>query len=241
MYQGVATVRRCEAVNSFVHIVELVLEEAVDYIPGQYLMVNMGEGDQRPFSIASIPAHGKEVTLHIGASPDNPYAWEVLERIQRERAISVSLPHGNAGYEPTRSRPLLLIAGGTGFSYAWSILQAHLARTETQPVLLYWGVREEADLYYHEALVEMAKRFANLTYVPVVERPQDENWAGPRGKVLDVVIDDLSATTSAAAEGMKAYDVYIAGRFDMVRVARDQFTALGLPKDQLFGDALSFI
>jgi len=33
----------------------------------------------------------------------------------------------------------------------------------------------------------------------------------------------------------------MAGRFEMVRVIRDDFVAKGVPLDNLYGDALSFI
>lgn len=230
----VAKVRRWEAVTAFVYVVELALEKAVDYVPGQYLMVHMGEGDQRPFSIASIPADGRQIVLHIGATPENPYAWEVLERIRRQGEIAVSLPYGDAGYKSVSQRPLMLVAGGTGFSYTWSILQAYLASTQTQSVVLYWGVRHEADLYSHQQLLALENRYPHFTYVPVVELPATENWQGARGKVLDALVRDCAST-------LANHDVYIAGRFEMVRIARDTFTALGLPRTQLFGDALSFL
>ena len=43
-------------------------EEPVEFKAGQYLMVEMGEKDKRPFSIASSPCrHQGELELHIGA------------------------------------------------------------------------------------------------------------------------------------------------------------------------------
>ena len=35
--------------------------------------------------------------------------------------------------------------------------------------------------------------------------------------------------------------VYIAGRFEMAKVARDDFAECGLSTDKLFGDAYAFI
>ncbi|WP_194756756.1 NAD(P)H-flavin reductase [Aliidiomarina indica] len=233
MYQCVAEVRRCEAVNDFVYLVDLELPEAVAYTPGQYLLVVMGERDQRPFSIASTPAEGRRVSLHLGATPDNPYAWEVLEAIRSQGQLNVSLPHGDAGYDADRTRPLLLIAGGTGFSYTWSILQAHLARNTDQPVVLFWGARQLSDLYMHDELLSLAKAHSHFDYVPVLEQQAGSEDAVKQGLVLNAVSDHC--------DDIARYDVYIAGRFEMVRVARDTFHAMGLPKQQLFGDALSFI
>ena len=35
--------------------------------------------------------------------------------------------------------------------------------------------------------------------------------------------------------------VYVAGRFEMAKVVREDFTTRGLSKDDLFGDAFAFI
>ncbi|EGN75389.1 2-polyprenylphenol hydroxylase-like oxidoreductase [Idiomarina sp. A28L] len=226
-------VRRCEAVSEFVFVVELELPEPISFVPGQYLMVVMGDGDMRPFSIASTPAETDFVELHIGATADNPYAWEVIEKIRSEGKLTINLPSGDAGYLAGSTRPLLLLAGGTGFSYTWSILQAHLASDNKRPITLFWGGRKASDLYMHEELQKLAVSDSRFHYVPVAEEVNSENWPGIRGLLIPAVLETVKNLTD--------YDVYIAGRFEMVRVARDAFYAEGLPKEQLFGDALAFI
>ncbi len=48
----------------------------------------------------------------------------VMDRILKEREIEVDIPHGEAWLRDDEDRPLILIAGGTGFSYVRSILLA---------------------------------------------------------------------------------------------------------------------
>ncbi|MCH8500884.1 MAG: NAD(P)H-flavin reductase [Aliidiomarina sp.] len=233
MKQLVANVRRCEPLNGFVYLVELELPEPVEFIAGQYLTVVMGERDERPFSIASTPAEKRYLQLHIGAAPDNPYAWEVIEKIRHDGVLTIKVPAGDAGYAPTSERPLMLIAGGTGFSYTWSILQQHLASSSERNVELYWGGKQPQDLYFHDRLRALAASDKRFTYSPVVESSAQAGWGGFTGLVIPTVL--------AETANLANYDIYIAGRFEMVRVARDAFTAAGLPRDQLFGDALAFI
>ena len=45
----------------------------------------------------------------------------------------------------------------------------------------------------------------------------------------------------ARQKNLSDCEVYMAGRFEMVRVIRDDFVAKGVPLDNLYGDALSFI
>lgn len=221
-----------ETLSANVYRVLLELPEAIEFVAGQYLQVVMGERDKRPFSIASCPSKTRELELHIGATPDNPYAMEVIDTIRAHNTLTIEVPLGEAGYRQDSDRSVILIAGGTGFSYTWSILQAHLRNDHKRPVTLYWGGRKAADLYYDEKLKQLSGEYANFHYRPVVEEA-GADWHGAIGLVPHAVLAEQSDLSEA--------DVYVAGRFEMVRVIRDDFHARGLPLNQLYGDALAFI
>lgn len=224
-------VQSIESLTPFVFKVSLKPERPLSFIPGQYISVILGEGDFRPFSIASTPAEQERIELHIGATPENPYAWEVLQHLQTHEQILISEPQGGAGLTESE-RPLIVIAGGTGFSYAWSIVQAHLASSSERSMTLFWGARAAEDLYAHQELVALSLKDSRFEYRPVVENPGSD-WSGATGLVHRAVLESCA--------DLSPYDVYIAGRFEMVRVARDDFYAQGLPKGQLFGDALGYL
>lgn len=216
-----------------VYRVELMPPQPLQFVAGQYLQVVMGENDKRAFSIASTPAEATRIELHIGAEPGNSYANEVLDKLKTDGEILVEAPLGVAIYQAHSERPLLLIAGGTGFSYTWSILQEHLASHDKRPLVMYWGARELTDLYLHEKLQQLAREHENFSYCPVLQNPPAD-WQGAEGLVHHAVLRDFS-------KQLESFDVYVAGRFEMVRVVRDEFVQHGLPLEQLYGDALSFI
>lgn len=226
-------VSKLERLTDTVYNVEITPPGPVEFQAGQYLQVIMGENDSRAFSIASAPAEQNRLQLHIGAEPGNDYAGEVIQRMQATGKITVDAPLGVAFYQPTGTRPLILLAGGTGFSYAWSILQHHLNSSDSRPVNLYWGARQLADLYMHERLKQLAAQHENFTYAPVLEDPPS-GWQYDRGLVHHAVLGHHKAE-------LADFDIYVAGRFEMVRVIRDEFEQHGFPRQQLFGDALSFI
>lgn len=136
-----------EAITDTVYRVRLVPEAAFSFRAGQYLMVVMDERDKRPFSMASTPSEHEFIELHIGASELNLYAMAVMDRILKEREIEVDIPHGEAWLRDDEDRPLILIAGGTGFSYVRSILLTALARNPDRDIAIYWGGREAKHLY----------------------------------------------------------------------------------------------
>lgn len=212
--------------------VRLQLPQPVEFKAGQYMMAVMGERDKRPFSIASCPSKGSEWLLHVGATPDNTYAMEVLDKIRADGELEVDGPDGIAFYRQDSDKPAVIIAGGTGFSYAYSILQQHLRATPERPLTLYWGAKSLADLYLHDELEQLAKQYKHFDYHPVVEDAVGD-WPYSIGLVHQAVM--------ARQQDLQDCEVYMAGRFEMVRVIRDDFVAQGVPLENLYGDALSFI
>lgn len=209
--------------------VKLKPEQEVAFQAGQYLMVVMAEDDKRPFSIASNPSSPEMLELHIGASEENSYAMQVVERL-KTGTIEVELPAGNAGLVETSERPLVLIAGGTGFSYTKSILE-RAVEVNSRPISLYWGAREESHLYAKELAASLAEQHQQVTFIPVVESAP-EGWTGKVGQVHKVVMEDV--------EQLSHCDIYIAGRFEMAGAARTDFATVGVT-DRLYGDAFDFI
>lgn len=220
-----------EALTSNVHKVLLKPEVEIAFNAGQYLQVIMGENDKRPFSIASTPSQHDLIELHIGANPNNGYAFEVLTRCQEAQQISVELPLGNA-YVRHNSCPAIIVAGGTGYSYAKSIVMDSLQQQPERDLTLYWGAKEITDLYEAQILEQLAQQYANFTFVPVLENPP-AIWNGLTGWVHRAVMFEHP--------NLSAYEVYAAGRFEMAATIRDDFLPLGLEKTKLYGDAYAFI
>ncbi|KOC88680.1 NAD(P)H-flavin reductase [Winslowiella iniecta] len=222
-----------EAITDTVYRVRLVPEADFSFRAGQYLMVVMDERDKRPFSLASTPMEKEIIELHIGASELNLYAMAVMERIQQQREITVDIPHGDAWLREEGERPLILIAGGTGFSYARSILLTALAQQPQRDIAIYWGGRELKHLYDLDELNALAVKHPNLKVIPVVEQPE-EGWEGRNGTVLTAVMQDYGT--------LSEHDIYIAGRFEMAKIARDRFCAeRGALEAHMYGDAFAFI
>ncbi len=222
-----------EAITETVFRVRLVPAGAFSFHSGQYLMVVMDERDKRPFSIASTPMQQDYIELHIGASEINLYAMAVMDRILKEQEITIDVPHGEAWLREDSERPLLLIAGGTGFSYVNSILLTALSRNPKREVAIYWGGREKEHLYDLSKLESLTVDYPQIKVIPVVEQPEPD-WRGRTGTVLGAVLQDFGS--------LAEHDIYIAGRFEMAKIARERFCSeREADQNRMFSDAFSFI
>ena len=221
-----------EPLTPVVSKVVLSPNSPVDFKAGQYLRVIMGEKDKRPFSIANAPREDNSLELHIGAGPGNNYASQVLDKMQSTGEIEIDGGHGEAFLREQSIKPMILLAGGTGFSYTLSILQRRLALQSKEPVFLYWGTRTLADMYAFDALTKLHDTHDHFRFVPVVD-VADEGWPGKTGWVHKAVLTDFVS--------LEPYQVYVAGRFEMAGVAREDFHNKGLLLENLYGDAYQFI
>ncbi|XQW85066.1 NAD(P)H-flavin reductase [Thalassotalea piscium] len=223
-------VHSLEPLTEFVYKALLKPEQKIDFLPGQYLNFIMSEDDKRSFSIASAPEN-ELIELQIGAFNADSYPMQVIERIQANNQVQIEIPLGSAYLRPSE-RPLLLIAGGTGFSYIKSIFEQLVHQNSKRKVIVYWGLRQESAGYELEKTQATISKLKDSEFYPVIENPS-ESWQGKTGIVHQVVMDDI--------EDLSIYDIYLAGRFDMVGIVRTDFVSKGALIDHMYADAFAFI
>ena len=173
------------------------------------------------------------IELHIGAGPGDAYPQGALDHLAENKTVTLEIGLGHAHLNSASERPIVLMAGGTGFSYVKSIAD-YLAETKPfHTVLLYWGAKNEESLYASEYLAEWANKFPHFQYIPVVEEAED-NWSGKVGYVHQAVMEDIVS--------LEPYDIYLAGPFKMAGIAREDFiNHKGAIKEHMFADAFAFI
>jgi len=213
--------------------------EKVDFIAGQYLNFVMSDEDKRPFSIASSP-NSDLIELQIGAFVADSYPMQVIERIKASLesgdAVTIEIPMGNAQLRTESERPLLLLAGGTGFSYIKSMFE-YLAEQQSQRhIMVYWGLREESAVYELEKTIATIGKLAHANFIPVIENineSAEKPWQGKTGLVHQAAMHDIIS--------LEPYDIYLAGRFDMVGAIRSDFVEHGALLEHMYADAFAFI
>jgi aquacobalamin reductase/NAD(P)H-flavin reductase len=220
-----------ETLTPYVYKVLLKPDQAVDFIAGQYLNFVLSDNDKRPFSIASSP-NNELVELQIGAFTADSYPMQVIDHIKDNAEVTIEMPLGTAPLNVDSKKPLLLIAGGTGFSYIKSMFEYLSQEQSSRKVIVYWGLREPNACYELQESADIIAKLADGEFHPVVETPHD-HWDGKVGMVHKVVMNEI--------KNLADYDIYLAGRFEMVGVVRDDFVALGVDKNNMFADAFAYI
>jgi CDP-4-dehydro-6-deoxyglucose reductase, E3 len=229
-----ARVQRMERLSPDLMRLHLVLPlgERIAFTAGQYINIVLDDGAKRAFSFANPPqAEGSAVVeLHVRLIPGGRFTTHVFERLQVGDAIEFEGPVGHFTLHAGSTRPILFVAGATGFAPIKSILEDAFARGVTRPMTLYWGVRAAAELYLQDQIHAWEQEHPNFHFVPVLSHADDDTqWPGRRGLVHEAMLADHP--------NLAGYEVYACGSVKMVEAAVPDFLAHGLGEQFCFSDA----
>ncbi|MVW70284.1 2Fe-2S iron-sulfur cluster-binding protein [Bordetella sp. 15P40C-2] len=205
-------------------------EHGIVYRPGQYLNIHLDDASHRSFSMANPPDAGR-VDLQIRRIQGGYFTDRLLSQMQPGHRLSVEMPHGAFYYRAQDYRPMVFAATGTGIAPIKAILESLLDDDDCPPVSLYWGMRNELDLYLAEQIESWRDRLYEFEFVPVLSRPSGQ-WQGRKGYVQDAVLQDLP--------DLSEHSIYLCGSPLMIQDAKTRFVGAGAEAAHLYSDSFIF-
>lgn len=203
--------------------------ETINFSAGQYINIVLSDGRRRAFSFASAPSASDRIELHVRLVPGGIFTTHVFTQMKVGDKLDFEGPLGSFTLQES-DRPIIFVAGATGFAPIKSIVEDALQRGVTRPMLLYWGVRKVRDLYMAELAQRWQNENAHFKFIPVISEPSvADRWEGRTGFVHQAILDDFPDLTGN--------EVYVCGSVKMVEVAFPAFLAHGLSEEFCFSDA----
>jgi CDP-4-dehydro-6-deoxyglucose reductase/ferredoxin-NAD(P)+ reductase (naphthalene dioxygenase ferredoxin-specific) len=225
----VCRVAGLEQATHDIRIVRLDIESGgpFTFSAGQFARVGFAGLPPRDYSMANRPDQpGLEFHIRqLGGGTASVYA---ATRLKLGDRVTVEGPFGTSYLRERHTGPILAIAGGSGLAPIKSIVETALARGMAQPIRLYFGVRDERDLYAEAALTALAARHPNFRFIPVLSTP-----SGPTARRTGFVHHAVAAELGDP-DGLKAY---LAGPPPMVEAASALLAARGVRREDLHADA----
>jgi ferredoxin-NAD(P)+ reductase (naphthalene dioxygenase ferredoxin-specific) len=198
-----------------------------DYSPGQYASLTFPGMPPRDYSMANQPGED-EIEFHIRLIPNGAVTPYVQHRLKIGDRVRVEGPFGTSHLRRNHTGPIIALAGGSGLAPIKSIVEAALAVGKRQGIYLYFGVRDECDLYLEEHFGALMKRHGNFQFIPVLSDPNSDTDRRT-GFLHDAVRSDFTDL-----DGCK---VYLAGPPPMVEAGTDVLTRLGVRRQDCHADA----
>ena len=189
--------------------------ELPDFTPGQFAVLGLPESARRTafadreeetesdkpikraYSIASSSKNKEYIEFYItlvrsGKLTPRLFAVRPGDRIFLGKKFTGMFTLDMIEGEPN----ILLIGTGTGLAPYMSMLRTHLVCGGSRRFGIIHGARHSWDLGYRSELITLKHMCTNVTYLPIISRPDDEvtPWGGLHGYVQDAwessVLDD---------------------------------------------------
>lgn len=212
-------------------LLKLPDDQQIGFKAGQYINIILDDGERRAFSFANPPHEPEFVELQIRLVEGGRFTTHVFEKMKEDDEIRFEGPLGDFALRESE-RPIVFVAGATGFAPVKSMVEDAFKRGLTRPIFLYWGVKQLRDLYLPELPKRWASEHANFHFIPVLSEPaQEDDWHGRTGLVHEAILADFPE--------LKGHEIYACGSVRMVESIFPFLKKQGAEDGACFSDAFS--
>jgi len=210
--------------------IKFEMTEEFPFKPGQYLQIEVpGIETTRAYSIASDSKDLYHPEVIIRLVPGGVATKFVHKAMEVGDKIKITGPFGDFFLQEHSTRPIIMIAGGSGMAPIRSIIYKLMDQGFPRKATYFFGARTKKDLYYTEYFLDIAKKFPNFKYVPALSTPlPEDNWDLDIGLITDVVrrhTDDLSG-----------HEAYLCGSPGMIDACIKVLKEKGMPEEYIYFD-----
>jgi CDP-4-dehydro-6-deoxyglucose reductase len=206
-------------------------ERRLNRLPGQYIDVLLDDDRRRPFSIANGPQADGMVELHVRHVAGGGFTSWVSDSLKVGDRLRIEGPLGTFVPREDSERPMLFMAGGTGFAPVKAIVEHFIALGTRRSIQVYWGARSAADLYLRPLAEHWERELPHLQFHAVVSDPEQAAGLRP-GLVHEAVLADQP--------DLSGHDLYMSGPPVMIDASHQRFLDAGLPEDRLYYDSFEY-
>ncbi|WP_428266322.1 FAD-binding oxidoreductase [Haliangium sp.] len=197
--------------------------------PGQYMIFHIPDAPRtvrRSYSISTPPSDTRHFEICVRAVAGG-YGSNYVHRLRPGERLAVEGPYGDFVLDEASERDIIMIATGTGIAPIKAMLMHLLDKRSKRRVRLFFGLRHETDLFYTDLLRGLAAHYPALEYWITLSQADPARWAGPRGRVTDLIDTHVSAADAATSE------VYLCGGRPMIESSTAALRALGFSADTI--------
>ncbi|MCX7150436.1 MAG: CDP-6-deoxy-delta-3,4-glucoseen reductase, partial [Rhodocyclales bacterium] len=177
-------VQKIERVADDVIVLSLKLpvNERLQFLAGQYVEFLLKDGKRRAFSIANAPHDDGFLQLHIRLIEGGEFTGHVFAGMKEKDILRFQGPYGSFFLREESAKPVILVAGGTGFAPIKALVEHAIHKHIARPLEIYWGARNRAGLYLPQLPQQWAATHDRIRYIPVLsEATAQDAWQGRTG------------------------------------------------------------
>lgn len=188
---------------------------------------------KRAYSIASSSVAGEYLEFYLtlvpsGALTPRLFNLGINDRLfVGEKAVGLFTLN-----RVPRDQHVVFVGTGTGLAPYMSMLRSEMVCGGPRKFVVLHGARYSWDLGYRPELRALARHCPNMTYIPVVSRPQqDPFWNGRTGYLQDVLLSGAIEEDAGLKLGPADCHVFLCGNPGMIEAAKKGLVERGFVAD----------
>jgi CDP-4-dehydro-6-deoxyglucose reductase len=151
---------------------------------GQFVMLHVPQPEKpalRAYSIASSDQI-KDGFILLFKFVQGGLASQFVWSLNGKEILDFTGPFGRVFFKEPVSDQIVFLNTGTGLSQHYSFLTSKKDLLRNKKIHLYFGVRNEAEIYYEQQLKALQQELPDFHYHFVLSRPS-EAWSGKKGYI----------------------------------------------------------
>jgi CDP-4-dehydro-6-deoxyglucose reductase len=201
------------------------------FLAGQSVSLELAGGLTASCPVASCPCDDRNLQFHIRRRAGDAFSERVFEGLKSADTVRVEGPRGEFVLNEESHRPLIFIACETGFAPIKSLVEHAMALDAAETLHLYWIASGKSGRYLDNLCRSWSDALDNFRYTPLTTDAALPDEAVMQGALSQVLQDHPR---------LDGCDVYVAGPGGLANAAEYLLLDHGLPRAQLFVNALEY-
>jgi CDP-4-dehydro-6-deoxyglucose reductase len=198
------------------------------FLAGQSVALELPGGISASYPVASCPCDDRNLQFHIRQRAGDAFAARVFEGMGGADTVGVEGPRGGFVLNEESSRPLLFIAGDSGFAPIKSLIEHAMALESAESLSVIWIAAANNGHYLDNLCRSWSDALDDFRYLPLTLA---DAWS-------QEAVERVLPQALAAQAGLEGCDVYVAGPAPLANAAEYLLLERGLARTQLFVNTL---
>ncbi|WP_406405043.1 globin domain-containing protein [Streptomyces sp. NBC_00879] len=209
-------------------VITAVIDRHLPYVAGQYVAVQAPQAPQewRPYSIARAPRGDDIIELHISRVAGGRVSNVLVSQVRVGDVLRLGTASGHMGLPPVPSRPITLIAAGSGWAPMKALTQELARRRHPLKTQLFITARSPQHFYDAAAVHSLARMHPPLR-LTLLAPTRGTNRLHATQRLREALLHENEWSDR---------DVYLCGPPGFVTEVRETLIAGGAPPSRIFTD-----
>jgi len=199
---------------------------------GQFVMLHVPVENAKPalraYSIASTDEQTdgfKLIFKFVEGGTASRYVWS----LKGDETLNMTGPFGKVFFQEPPTEQVVFLNTGSGISQHFSFLESKMKFYPNLKAHLFFGLRQEHNIYYESELKRLQNHLPNFQYHYVLSRPS-EKWTGKKGYVHHFLNETNYKEIPTT--------FYLCGNGAMIKEVKHQLLEIdGLDKSRVWAEA----